>query len=52
MPILKEEGPHDMLFQQDRARPHFDKEAIEILVSSFQKNGLTGRAYHLTTTFA
>jgi hypothetical protein len=40
MPILKEEGPNDMLFQQDRSPPHFDKEVMELV--SFQRNGLTG----------
>jgi hypothetical protein len=29
MPILKEQGPNDMLFQQDGAPPHFHKEMTD-----------------------
>jgi hypothetical protein len=40
MPILKEGGPDDMMFQQDRTPPHFNKEVMELL--SFQRSELTG----------
>jgi hypothetical protein len=30
-PILEEEGPDDMLFQQDGAPPHFQKEVTDFL---------------------
>jgi hypothetical protein len=31
MPILEEEDPDDMLFQQDGAPPHFHKEVTDFL---------------------
>jgi hypothetical protein len=41
MPILEEEGPHDMLFQQDGAPPHFHKDVTNFLNRKFP-NGLAG----------
>jgi hypothetical protein len=35
MPILEEEGPTDMLFQQDRAPPQFQKEVTDFLNRKF-----------------
>jgi hypothetical protein len=34
-PILEEEGPDDMLFQQDGALPHFHKEVTDFLNRKF-----------------
>jgi hypothetical protein len=35
MPILEEDGPDDMLFQQDGAPPHFRKEMTDFLNGKF-----------------
>jgi hypothetical protein len=35
MPILEEEGPDDMLFQQDGVPPHFHKEVMDFLNRKF-----------------
>jgi hypothetical protein len=35
MPILEEEGPNDMLFQQDGAPSHFHKEVTDFLNRKF-----------------
>jgi hypothetical protein len=44
MPILQEEGPDDMLFQQDGAPPHFHKEVVDFLNRKFPEkwNGRGG----------
>jgi hypothetical protein len=36
MSILEEEGPDDMLFQQDGVLPHFHKEVTDFLNSKFR----------------
>jgi hypothetical protein len=38
MPILEEDGPDDMLFQQDGAPPHFHKEVTDFLNRNFSEN--------------
>jgi hypothetical protein len=35
MPVLEEKGPDDMLFQQDGAPPHFQKEVTDFLNRKF-----------------
>jgi hypothetical protein len=35
MPILEEQGPDDMLFQQDEAPPHFHKDVKDFLNRKF-----------------
>jgi hypothetical protein len=37
MSISEEEGPDDMLFQEDRAPPHFHKEVTEVLNRMFRE---------------
>jgi hypothetical protein len=37
MPILEEEAPDDMLFQQDRAPAHFNKGVTDFFYGKFQE---------------
>jgi hypothetical protein len=37
VPVLEEEGPDDMLFQQHRAPPHFHKEVMDFLNCKFSE---------------
>jgi hypothetical protein len=39
MPILEEDVTDDMLFQQDGAPPHFQKEVTDFLNRKFQERG-------------
>jgi hypothetical protein len=53
MPILDEEGPDDMLFQQDGAPPHFHKEVTRLLKSQISREMDWQRlAFYLATSFA
>jgi hypothetical protein len=47
MRILEEEGPDDMLCQQNGAPPLFSKEVTDSLIKSFQRNGLSGAGLSL-----
>jgi hypothetical protein len=41
MPILEEEGPNDVLFQQDRAPPHFHREVTDFLNRMFPEEWIS-----------
>jgi hypothetical protein len=52
MPILEQDGPDDMPFQQDGALPHFHKEVTDVLIHKFPDKFIGGRwDYHLATLF-